>query len=148
MSEEHPHVTVATVVERNGKFLLVQERSAGHLVYNQPAGHVEQGETLFEAALRETLEESRWRVKLKGVIGVTLYTSPNSGTTYNRTAFYAEPLQECMDRAYDSGIERAVWMSYGEILAARDHMRSDRVIKTIDQYLSGHRYPLELIYGD
>jgi len=148
MPDWYPHVTVATVIERDGKFLLVEERSSGRLVYNQPAGHVEQGETLFEAALRETLEESRWQVELKGVIGITLYTTTTSGTTYNRTAFYAEPITECLDRAYDKGIERAVWMSYDEIIAAQDKMRSDRVIKTIDQYLSGHRYPLELIYGD
>ncbi len=147
MPDWYPHVTVATVVERDGKFLLVEEHSAGRLVYNQPAGHVEQGETLFEAALRETLEESRWQIDLKGVIGVTLYTT-TSGTTYNRTAFYAEPVKECLDRDYDEGIERAVWMSYEEIIATKDKMRSDRVIKTIDQYLSGHRYPLELIYGD
>lgn len=147
MPEWYPHVTVATVVERDGKFLLVEEHSAGRLVYNQPAGHVEQGETLFEAALRETLEESRWQVELKGVVGVTLYTT-GSGTTYNRTAFYAEAVNECLDRSYDKGIERAVWMSYEEITANKDKMRSDRVIKTIDQYLSGHRYPLELIYGD
>ena len=148
MPDWYPHVTVATVIERDGKFLLVEERSSGRLVYNQPAGHVEQGETLFEAALRETLEESRWQVELKGVIGITLYTTTTSGTTYNRTAFYAEPITECLDRAYDKCIERAVWMSYDEIIAAKDKMRSDRVIKTIDQYLSGHRYPLELIYGD
>ncbi|MDB3856474.1 NUDIX hydrolase [Halieaceae bacterium] len=148
MPDWYPHVTVATVIERDGKFLLVEERSSGRLVYNQPAGHVEQGETLFEAALRETLEESRWQVELKGVIGITLYTTTTSGTTYNRTAFYADPITECLDRAYDKGIERAVWMSYDEIIAAKDKMRSDRVIKTIDQYLSGHRYPLELIYGD
>ena len=148
MSDWYPHVTVATVVEKDGKFLLVEEHSSGKLVYNQPAGHVEYGESLFEAACRETLEESRWQVELKGVVGITLYTTTTSGTTYNRTAFYAEPVKEHLDRAYDDGIERALWMSYEEIIAAKDKMRTDRVIKTIEQYLAGHRYPLELIYGD
>ena len=144
----YPHVTVATVVEKDGKYLLVQELSAGHLVYNQPAGHLEKGETLTEAALRETLEESRWQVKIKGIVGTTLFTSPVNGITYHRTTFYAEAVEERLDLSLDTGIARAVWMSYQEILSLSDKMRSERVIQTINQYRAGHRYPLEFIYGD
>ena len=71
---DYPHITVATVVEKDGKFLMVEERSDGALVYNQPAGHLELGESLLEAAVRETLEETRWQVEVNGFIGVYHFT--------------------------------------------------------------------------
>lgn len=143
----YPHVTVATVVEQQGRFLMVEEESGSGLVFNQPAGHLERGETLEQAALRETLEETRWDVSLQGVVGVGLYTSPANGVTYHRTTFFATPIQQDASRELDSGIVRAVWMSYEEILAESGRMRSQLVIDVIDRYRNGHRYPLQMIYS-
>ena len=87
MPDWHAHLTVACVVERDGRYLMVEERdkASGELVFNQPAGHLEPGETLAAAALRETLEETGWRIELSGVLGMALYTVPTSGVTYYRT---------------------------------------------------------------
>lgn len=142
-----PHVTVATVIEDNGRFLLVEERSDGALVFNQPAGHLERGETLEEAARRETLEETGWSVELLGVVGIGLYTAPSNGQTYHRTTFFGKPLQCDHARPLDDGIVRAVWLSVEEIQALSARMRSPLVTQVIAQYLEGHRYPLSLIYG-
>ena len=142
----YPHVTVATVVERDGKYLLVEEQAEGALVLNQPAGHLEANETLEQAALRETLEETAWEVTLKGVVGLGLYTSPLNNTTYQRTTFFAEALTHHPERQLDEGITRALWLSYEEILAESDRMRSRLVIDVIERYRNGHRYPLSMIY--
>ena len=85
-----PHITVATIVERAGKFLMVKENSGGRLVYNQPAGHVEVKESLLDAAIRETLEETAWRVNLEKLLGIYQYTSPENGITYIRHCFICE----------------------------------------------------------
>src|SRR5690606_14838434 len=85
-----PHITVATLVEKEGRFLMVEERSNGAIVFNQPAGHVEEGESLVEAALRETLEESGWQVRLSGFLGSYVLTIPDKGRTYYRFCFIAE----------------------------------------------------------
>lgn len=140
-----PHVTVATVVERNGSFLLVEERAAGQLVYNQPAGHLDPNETLQQAAIRETLEETGWLVELRGIVGLSLYTAPANGVTYMRTTFAASPMK-LTDNPLDEGIVRAVWLNHEEMLASRAKMRSPLVIASVEQYLAGKCYPMELIY--
>lgn len=144
-----PHVTVAVVVERDGEYLMVEEQDdlAGGLVFNQPAGHLDPGEGLLEAARRETLEETRWEVELTGVIGVSLATAPN-GVTYYRTSFAARPLREVVEAELDPDILRVHWMSYDEIVANSAKMRSPLVLPTIDQYRNGHHYPLDFIYID
>ena len=142
-----PHVTVATVVERDGKFLIVEELCNGALVYNQPAGHLDPDETLQQAAIRETLEETGWEVELLGVSGVALYTSEHSQTTYNRTTFYARALKHHPDQPLDKGIKQALWLSVDELAAAADKLRSPLVLETVQHYLKGHRYPLDIIYG-
>ena len=86
-----PHITVATVIEDQGRFLLVEELKAGRLVLNQPAGHLEANENLREAAIRETLEETGWEVELTGLVGIYLYTAPSNGITYQRVCFAARP---------------------------------------------------------
>jgi ADP-ribose pyrophosphatase YjhB (NUDIX family) len=143
--EFEPHITVATVVERDGRFLLVEEWAEGRLVYNQPAGHLDANETLQAAAIRETLEETAWEVELRGVVGLALYTAPANGITYMRTTFAATALQH-LDRALDTDIERALWLSYEEMLASSAKMRSPLVITTVEQYLAGNCYPLDLMY--
>ena len=140
-----PHVTVATIVERDGRFLMVYEEADGKRVYNQPAGHLEPDETLQEAALRETLEETGWRVRLTGVVGTNLYLAPSNGVTYFRTTFIAEAISHDTDRALDTGIIEAVWLTYEEILARRDELRSPMTLKIIDDYRTGRRFPLDVV---
>lgn len=142
----YPHVTVATVIEDQGRYLLVEEYADGQLVFNQPAGHLERHETLLEAALRETLEETAWSVEIQGVVGVSLYVAPSNGVTYCRNCFFGKPLKHNPELKLDNGIERAVWLSYEEIVALGPRLRSPMVVKTIDQYRSGHRYPLSVVY--
>jgi len=141
------HVTVATVVEDNGKFLLVEEFDNGQLVFNQPAGHLDPNESLIEAAKRETLEETGWTVDIQGIVGVGLYTAPSNGVTYFRTAFFAQPVAHDAARKLDEGIVRAVWLTLDEIRAESARMRSPLVPQVIEQYLAGHRYPLSMIFG-
>lgn len=141
----HPHVTVATIVEKDGLFLMVEEKKQGQIVINQPAGHLEANETLFEAAIRETLEETQWRVKLSGTLGCSLYTSPANTITYLRFSFIAQPIELQKDRALDPDIERAVWMSRDQLEAAKDRLRSKMVLNDIRRYEQGERYPMALI---
>lgn len=141
----HAHVTVATVVEDAGRFLLVEEEKQGRLVLNQPAGHLEPGESLIEAARRETLEETAWQVEIQGVIGIGLYVAPGNGVTYYRTAFHARPLAHEPERALDADITRAVWLTLDEIRAEQARLRSPLVLDAIEKYLDGQRYPLSMI---
>lgn len=142
----YPHVTVATVIEDNGRFLFVEEKADdGRLVFNQPAGHLERGESLLDAALRETLEETGWTVELQGVVGIGLYTAPANDTTYCRTTFFGRPLRHDPQRALDTGIVRAVWLTAAEIAAQHERLRSPMVARVLEQYRDGHRYPLSMI---
>jgi ADP-ribose pyrophosphatase YjhB (NUDIX family) len=140
-----PHVTVATVVERDGRFLLVYEEADGRQVYNQPAGHLDPDESLHEAAIRETLEETGWHVKLTGLLGVNLYEAPSNGVTYLRTTFIAEAISHDPERALDTGIIEAVWLTYEEILARHNALRSPMTLQVIDEYRTGKRFPLAVI---
>ncbi len=138
----HPHTTVATVVERENRFLMVEELINGRLVYNQPAGHLEANETLAQAAIRETLEETAWQVKLISLLGVYQYTSPKDNVCYLRTCFIADAVQHLPNQTLDTGIIRALWMSKADIEAKRDQLRSPVVLTVIDDYLNGQRYPM------
>lgn len=142
-----PHVTVAVVVERDGRFLLVEEvsdRSA--VVLNQPAGHVEQGETLEQAAVREALEETGWEVTLTAFLGLYVYTPPHKpDLTYYRACFLADAARHHPQRALDDGILRAVWMSLDE-LASSDRLRSPLVLKCVQDAVAGQRFPLGLVH--
>jgi 8-oxo-dGTP pyrophosphatase MutT (NUDIX family) len=140
-----PHVTVATIVERDNRFLMVYEDADGKLVYNQPAGHLDPDETLQQAAIRETLEETGWNVKLTGVVGVNLYTAPSNGITYCRSTFIAEALTHDKSRTLDTGIIEAVWLTYEELLERKDQLRSPMTLQIIEEYRAGRRFPLEVI---
>lgn len=140
------HVTVATIVEDQGRFLLVEEMSADKKqVFNQPAGHLEANESLLEAAVRETLEETGWDVELTAVTGIYLYTAPSNGVTYQRVCFAARPLRHHSERALDDGILCARWLTRDELAAQPERWRSHLVLRCIDDYLAGERFPLTLI---
>ena len=141
----HPHITVATVVEDNGRFLLVEELKGGRLVLNQPAGHLEPNETLRDAAIRETLEETGWDVSLTGVVGIYLYTAPSNGVTYQRVCFVAKPVRHDPLRSLDTGIVGASWLSRDELATQPDRWRSELVLRCIDDYLMGPMYGLDVI---
>ncbi|PUA27090.1 MAG: NUDIX hydrolase [Cellvibrio sp. 79] len=140
-----PHVTVATIVERDNRFLMVYEESDGKKVYNQPAGHLDPDETLQEAAIRETLEETGWKIQLTGVVGVNLYTAPSNGITYFRTTFIAEALSHDVNRTLDTGIIEAVWLTYEQLLERKDQLRSPMTLQIIDDYRAGRRFPLNVV---
>jgi len=138
-----PHITVACIVEKDGKFLMVKEIKDGRTVYNQPAGHLEPNESLQQAALRETLEETAWQVELESALRVTLFTAPGNGVTYCRTTFVAKAVSHCSNQALDSDIEEALWLSYDDIIRLKDQLRSPVVLSDIEHYLAGHRIALE-----
>ncbi len=139
-----PHVTVATVVVRDGELLLVEESIDGHAVLNQPAGHLEPGESLAAAAVRETLEETGWTVALTAFIGTYQWTAPD-GTPFLRFAYAAEPLSHDPARPLDAGILRALWLAPAALQAEAARLRSPLVWAVVADYLAGQRYPLSLV---
>ncbi|RYZ94996.1 MAG: NUDIX hydrolase [Moraxellaceae bacterium] len=140
-----PHVTVATLIDKNGQFLLVHEVSDGQRVFNQPAGHWDEHESLFEAAVRETREETGWEVELTHILGISHYLSPVNGFTYLRISFIAEAINLIPNAQLDSDILEAVWLTYEDIIAKQDQLRSPLVKHDIERYLRGERFPLSLI---
>lgn len=140
-----PDVTVATVVVADGRLLCVEERVGGRLVINQPAGHLEPDESLLEAALRETREETGWDVRLTAFLGAYQWKAPETGRHYLRFAFAAEPERHDPTRALDEGIVQALWLTPDELLAARERHRSPLVWQVVADHLSGHRSPLTVL---
>jgi len=140
-----PNVTVAAVLEQDGKFLLVEEHTSQGLMFNQPAGHWEPGETLPAGAVREVLEESAYDIEPQHLLGIYRWHAPGSDTTYLRFAFTGHILAHHPERALDEGIVRAVWMTPDEIRATAARHRSPLILRCVEDYLAGKRYPLELI---
>jgi 8-oxo-dGTP pyrophosphatase MutT (NUDIX family) len=139
-----PHVTVATVVVRDGRLLLVEEAIDGRQVLNQPAGHLEPDESLAAAACRETLEETGWTVRLSAFIGTYQWTAPD-GTPFLRFAYAAEPVSHDPARPLDTGILRAVWLTPAELKAEPGRLRSPLVWQVVADYLAGQRHPLSIV---
>jgi 8-oxo-dGTP pyrophosphatase MutT (NUDIX family) len=140
-----PDVTVATIVVSDGRLLMVEEHAGGRLVLNHPAGQLEPDESLVEAALRETLEETGWDVRLTAFVGAYQWKAPETGRHYLRFAFAAEPVTHHPDRALDEGITRALWLTPGELQAEAARHRSPLVWRSASDFLAGRRQPLELL---
>jgi ADP-ribose pyrophosphatase YjhB (NUDIX family) len=140
-----PNVTVAAVIEREGRFLLVEEETEDGLRFNQPAGHLEEGETLLEASVRETLEETAFRFSPEYIVGVYQWTRPQGDLTYLRFAFGGRVDGEALARKLDDGIVRAVWMSVDEMRASADRHRSPLILQCVEDWLAGQRFPLSLL---
>ena len=140
-----PSVTVAAIVERDGHFLLVEEEAEGALVFNQPAGHWERGESLSAACARETLEETGYAIAPHALVGVYRWHYEPADTTFLRFAFCGEVIAHDDGRALDKEILRAVWMTPEEIRAVAPRHRSPLVQRCVDDYLAGRRYPADLI---
>ncbi|MCC4620894.1 NUDIX hydrolase [Xanthomonas cassavae CFBP 4642] len=140
----HPDVTVATVVVRDGRLLQVEERIGGRLLLNQPAGHLEPDESLLDAAVRETLEETGWDVRLTHFIGTYQWLAP-SGQCYLRFAFVADALTHHPERRLDTGVVRALWMTPEELHSASERLRSPLVWEVVADNLAGQRHPLALV---
>lgn len=137
-------MTVATVVVRDGRFLLVEEVVGSRTVLNQPAGHWEAGETLVEAAVRETLEETAWAVEPTALLGTYTYQPEDLPYGFLRFAFLAEPRHR-HERALDPGILRTVWLTPDELRAAAGRHRSPMVQRCADDALAGRQFPLSVL---
>lgn len=139
------HLTVAMVIEHNHRYLMVKELQDGEICYNQPAGHVEPGETPVEAAVRETLEETGWHIEPTSIISFSTFKALSNGVTYYRLAFAANTIKFDETAEIDSDIEEAVWLNYEEILNLGPKLRSPMVLQAIDDFRSGQCYPLDLL---
>lgn len=144
MSHTLPHCTVATVIERQQKYLLVLEERHGRLLYNQPAGHLEAGESLIDAAARETLEETAWQVQIRAYLGVSVYRAPANGVSYVRHSFSGRAMGFDPDRALDTGIIEACWLSLEEIERLHEQLASPLVLQDILRHRQGKLYPLDM----
>lgn len=140
----HPDVTVASVVARDGRLLVVEERIDGRLVLNQPAGHLDPGESLADAAVRETLEETGWRIRVESFIGTYQWQAPD-GRQFLRFAFGGQALEHDPARPLDTGIERALWLAPAELRARVAEHRSPLVWQVAADWLGGRRHPLSLL---
>jgi phosphatase NudJ len=147
-----PSVTVAAVIERDGRFLMIEEETSEGLKINNPAGHLDPGETPAEGCAREALEETAWRFRPTALLGVYISRFQRSTTgediTYLRFAFTGELGEHVAGRALDHGIVRTLWMSADELRATADRHRSPLVLRCLDDFLRGQRYPLGAVYCD
>jgi len=140
-----PNVTVAAVIQRDGKFLLVEEETENGLAFNQPAGHLECGESLVDAAVRETLEETAYHFVPTHLVGIYNWRHPTKDVTYLRFAFGGEVRGFEAERSLDEGIVAARWLALEEVKATAARHRSPLILRCIEDSLAGRRYPLELL---
>jgi 8-oxo-dGTP pyrophosphatase MutT (NUDIX family) len=138
----HPEITVAAVTETDGRFLVVEERINRRLVINQPAGHVEPGETLLEAVVREVREETAWLFTARELVGVYLWRSPDTGRMTKRFTFTGAVADHRPDQALDDGIIATHWLTQAELKGREPQLRSPLVLRCIEDYLAGRRQPL------
>ena len=140
-----PHVTVAAIATLDNKFLMVEEKIEGKYVYNQPAGHLEPKESLLDAVIRETLEETSWVYKPEALIGIYRWCNPQNNITFLRFAFQGLCLDFDENRTLDPDIHRCLWMTIEELEACSASMRSPLVMQCVRDYLKGIRHPLDIL---
>ena len=143
-----PHATVAAIIERDNKFLMVEELIHGEHIYNQPAGHLDPDESLIDAVIRETQEETAWQFVPEAVTGIYLWRNPDSDNdedTFLRVAVCGSCINHDPEQALDDGVLKAVWMKRDELLDTNIKLRTPMIINCIDDYLAGKRYPLDLL---
>jgi 8-oxo-dGTP pyrophosphatase MutT (NUDIX family) len=138
-------VTVAAVVEREQRFLIVEERVRGGFVLNQPAGHLEPNESLVDAAVRETFEETGFRFTPQHVLGVYLWRSAEADKSFLRIAFIGEAQAPTRPTKLDDGIVAVHWLTRNQLLGRSAELRSPMVMQCIDDYRAGVRYPLDCL---
>ena len=138
------HLTVAAIVERQGQFLVVEELAGGQLVINQPAGHVEPGEELADAVIREVKEETAWTFEPTAIIGAYLWTHPVSGEQLLRAVYHGDVCSHDSDQPLDEGILRNLWLTAEDLLKRKPQLRSPMVMRAIDDYLAGIRHPVNM----
>jgi 8-oxo-dGTP pyrophosphatase MutT (NUDIX family) len=141
----NPEVTVAAIVSQEGRFLMVEERISGRLVLNQPAGHLEDRETLVEAVIRETREETAWRFHPEALVGTYLWRNPANDRSFLRFAFCGTVDDHQPKQPLDIGIVRSLWMSHEQLLAQPARLRSPLVLRCLEDFLLGKRQPLEAV---
>jgi len=141
----NPEVTVAAVVKRDGRFLMVEERIDGCLVFNQPAGLLEDGETLVDAVVREAREETAWRFTPRALVGTYLWRNPVNGRSFLRFAFCGDVDDHRPTQPLDEGIMRSVWLSHAELAARPPRLRSPLVMRCIEDFLLGRFQPLDSV---
>ena len=140
-----PHATVAAIIERDNQFLMVEETIKGKQVINQPAGHLDPDESLIDAVIRETQEETAWRFSPEAVTGIYLWKHPQNSESFLRIAFCGSCDNHDKLQTLDDGIVAAVWMTREQLITKMDALRSPMVIDCIDDYLAGKRYPLDCL---
>ncbi|MBU1366119.1 MAG: NUDIX hydrolase [Gammaproteobacteria bacterium] len=141
-----PHVTVAAVVQRDGKFLLVEEETEAGLAFNQPAGHLEEGESLIEAVAREALEETAYHFKPTHLVGIYNWKHPaKDDKTYLRFAFAGDLRGYEAGRQLDDGIVAARWLTLDEVKATQARHRSPLILRCIEDFIAGKQFPLDLL---
>ncbi len=147
-----PNVTVAAIIEREGRYLLIEEHTPEGLRLNNPAGHLDPAESPAQACAREALEETTHRFEPTHLVGVYLSRFQRESTgedvTYLRLAFGGQLGEPQAGRRLDTGIVRTVWMTPDEVRASRERHRSPLVLRCIEDHLAGQRHPLDLIYTD
>ena len=140
-----PRVTVAVVARQNDRFLMVEERVRGEIRFNQPAGHLEDGESLVDAAVRECLEETAWQFEPEALVGIYRWRTPGNNDTFLRATFAGRCVAQLDDYTLDSDIVAAHWLTLDEIRAQEARLRSPLVLRSLEDFLEGHRYPLALL---
>lgn len=142
-----PRTTVAAVIEHENRFLIVEEEIGGKMQLNQPAGHLESGESLIDAVIRETQEETAWQFRPTALVGIYRWQHPVKNDTYMRFCFTGNAIQFDPEQALDDDIHQAFWLNQKQMMKRQAEFRSPLVLDCFNDYLAGHRYPLDLLHN-
>ena len=140
-----PHVTVAAIIEHEHRFLLVEEETTNGIAFNQPAGHLEPGESLIDAVKREVNEETAWQFTPEYLTAIQLWRKTPDSPSFLRVCFVGTCHDHQPEQILDDGIISTHWLTRDDIICRKPQLRSPLVLTTIDQYLSGEQYPLSLL---